>query len=488
MGTTAVTPTQNPKWKPDAHDAQDMQGIIVSAYPNMLAAMLLMVKFSGQPNGPEADPKGWLLNLAPRITDAKKERARERTHCINLALSAVGLRTLGLHKKAMLTFSLPFQQGMTFGDRPRFLGDSDTPVRPIWEWSDNESDSNCVHAQLMLYAKNQEALASLVKEETAIVARFGLTVVDEILQQVKLDKHGMRHEHFGFADGISQPVLVDGRKVPVEQRALHEIAAGEIVLGQIDSYGDPAPGPVVGTSEPAIRHLRPVRDLTGFFDLGRNGTYVVIRQLKQDVAAFWNNMRDASKDLVDENGNLAKDEWLAAKSVGRTLAGEMLAPGGSIPGNDMTFFTKDRAGFGCPVTSHVRRANPRDGLAPTKGDTTAIIQATNRHRIVRRGRIYGEPITDRYDKNDRVDRGLVFVCLNTEIERQFEFVQQTWLLNQMFGGEFKQSDPLTGPKCPFSIPSRPVRQQPVLETFITARGGGYFFLPSLSALRYLGEL
>jgi Dyp-type peroxidase family len=488
MGTTAMTPTQNPVWKPDAHDAEDMQGIIVSAYPKMFAAMLLMVKFTSQPGGHPPDPKGWLRDIVVRVTDARKERARERTQCINLALSAAGLRTLGLDNKAMLTFSLPFQQGMTFGDRPRFLGDSDTPVRPIWEWSDNEDDTNCVHAQLMLYAVDQEALSGLVKEEAAIVARFGLTVVNKILQQVKLDKHGMRHEHFGFADGISQPVLVDGKKIPVEKRALHEIAAGEIVLGQIDSYGDPSPGPVVGTSAAATRNLQPVRELTGFFDLGRNGTYVVIRQLKQDVAAFWNNMRDAAKGLVDENGKPARDEWLATKSVGRTLAGEMLTPEGPAAGNDMTFFAKDRAGFGCPVTSHVRRANPRDGLAPTEGDTTAIIQAANHHRIVRRGRIYGEPISDRYDKSDRVDRGLVFVCLNSEIERQFEFVQHTWLLNQMFGGEFEQSDPLTGPKCPFSIPSLPVRQQPVLETFITARGGGYFFLPSLSALRYLGEL
>jgi Dyp-type peroxidase family len=477
-----MTPTQNPEWKPSAQDAPDLQGIIVSAYPNMFAAMLLMVKFTSPAGGHPPDPKGWLRDIVSRITDA----TTEQIPCVNLALSAAGLRALGLPEKAMLTFSIPFQQGMTFGDRPRFLGDSETRARPTWAWSDYDGDSNCVHAQLMLYAANQGALASVVDAEVAMLARFGLTEVGKILQQVELDDQGMRHEHFGFADGISQPVLVDGGKVPAAQRALHEIAAGEVVLGQINTYGDPAPGPVVEKSA-ATRHLQPVQELTGFFDLGRNGTYIVIRQLKQDVAAFWNNMKDASESLVDENGKPATDEWLATKSVGRTIAGDMLTPGGSAAGNDMTFFAKDRAGFGCPVTSHVRRANPRDGLAPAKKNIGDFIQATNRHRIVRRGRIYGKPISNRY-QDDGVDRGLVFVCLNSEIDRQFEFVQHTWLLNPMFGGEFKESDPLTGPRCPFSIPSRPVRQQAVLETFITARGGGYFFLPSLSALRYLGEL
>jgi deferrochelatase/peroxidase EfeB len=116
-----------------------------------------------------------------------------------------------------------------------------------------------------------------------------------------------------------------------------------------------------------------------------------------------------------------------------------------------------------------------------------MIQATNRHRIVRRGRIYGEPIPNRM-VNDGKDRGLLFHCLNSEIDRQFEFVQHTWLLNPMFGGAYQQSDPIVGPKCPFSIPSQPVRQQPVLETYITAQGGGYFFVPSRRALKFLGAM
>jgi deferrochelatase/peroxidase EfeB len=78
--------------------------------------------------------------------------------------------------------------------------------------------------------------------------------------------------------------------------------------------------------------------------------------------------------------------------------------------------------------------------------------------------------------------------MNSDIERQFEFLQHTWMLNPMFGAGYKETDPIIGPSCPFTIPSKPMRQQPKIETFITPIGGGYFFLPSLSALRYFGAL
>jgi Dyp-type peroxidase family len=476
MGTATLNPAANAEWKPSAEDKPDVQGIVVSAYPNLGSAALLMVKFSG--TGP--NPRAWFRDIVLRITNSTGDASPS----MNLAISAAGLKNIGA-EDTLKTFSRPFQEGMTFGNRPRFLGDVEGQAPATWEWSDCESSPNCVHAQLMLYAKNQIVLADLLKAEKAKLDQFGLGIVTEILLQVNSDADGKGHEHFGFVDGISQPRLVDG-KVPVAKRALHEIAAGEVVFGQDNTYGVPAPGPIVAPSTAAKRHLKPAQ-LKGFFDLGRNGSYIVIRQLKQDVSAFWNNMRAAATGLVDAAGKPASDEWLAAKAIGRTLSGDLLLPKGVTADNSAAFFDPDRMGLGCPATSHVRRANPRDGAAPEKGDIADIIQATNRHRILRRGRIYGDPVKDRYANNDE-NRGLVFICLNSEIERQFEFVQHTWLLNPMFGGKFQESDPLVGPKCPFSIPSHPVRQQPTLETFITARGGGYFFLPSLSAIRYLGDL
>ncbi len=472
ISATATSP--NPEWKPIGETAADLQGIVISSYPMHLFATLIMVQF---PAPPAPGPNAWVADITPRITDS----SGERDICLNLAFSAAGIAVLGVSKEVLATFSRPFQEGMTTNNRARFLGDAPA----TWKWSDCASSTNCVHAQLLVYARTQSALDPVVAAETKTLLGFGLTIAGQIPLRVNLDKNQVRHEHFGFADGISQPILVNG-EIPVEKRALHEIPVGEVVLAQINTYNAPAAGPIVPNSSNAAQYLKPAL-VEGFFDLGLNGTYMVFRQLKQDVAKFWNNMKTVSADLLDENRNPATDEWLAQKAVGRTLGGEMLTPAGSEAGNDMTFFASDPAGFGCPMTSHARRANPRDGLAPTKDDTKDMINATNRHRIMRRGRLYGEPAKDRYS-DDGLDRGLLFLCMNSEIERQFEFVQHTWLINPMFGLGYNESDPILGSKCPFSIPSTPVRQQPIIETFIIPVGGGYFFLPSVRALRYLGAL
>jgi Dyp-type peroxidase family len=472
--TVSAVRSANPEWKPKGETAADIQGIVVSAYPKQHFAMFMMVRF---PVPPAAGPNAWISQLAPRITDA----TGERDICLNVALSAAGLTILGVSDDVKATFSVPFQEGMTTDNRARFLGDAPA----TWKWSDCGANPNSVHALLMVYAGTRPDLDSVVATEAATLAGFGLTVAGQILLQVNLGPHGERREHFGFADGISQPILVDGN-IPVEKRALNETPVGEVVLRQINTYGTPAVGPVVATSTMAAQYLQPAA-VEGFLDLGLNGTYIVVRQLKQDVAKFWNNMKTASADLLDDSRKPASDEWLAQKAVGRTLDGKILDPAGPADGNDMTFFASDPAGYGCPITSHVRRANPRDGLAPTVKDTQDMINATNRHRIMRRGRIYGAPIADRYS-DDGVDRGLVFVCMNSEIERQFEFVQHTWLLNPMFGMGYNESDPILGASCPYSIPSKPVRQQPIIETFIAPVGGGYFFLPSVRALQYLGAL
>jgi deferrochelatase/peroxidase EfeB len=116
-----------------------------------------------------------------------------------------------------------------------------------------------------------------------------------------------------------------------------------------------------------------------------------------------------------------------------------------------------------------------------------LLVAANNPRILRRGRKYGTTIEDpRVD--DGQERGLLFICLNTDIERQFEFVQKTWILNQNFATLFDETDPLVGPKGNFTIPQQPLRRIVEVETFIQMVGGEYFFLPSIPALNYLAAL
>src|SRR4029077_15263214 len=100
------------------------------------------------------------------------------------------------------------------------------------------------------------------------------------------------------------------------------------------------------------------------------------------------------------------------------------------------------------------------------------------------GRKYGATLAPPYT-DDGADRGLLFICLNTDIARQFEFVQQTWLLHSNFPPLFDETDPLVGPKGQFTLPEEPLRRRVAVETFIKLAGGEYFFLPSISALNYL---
>ena len=82
------------------------------------------------------------------------------------------------------------------------------------------------------------------------------------------------------------------------------------------------------------------------------------------------------------------------------------------------------------------------------------------------------------------------MCLNADIERQFEFVQQTWIRSPGFHGLSGEQDPLLGDgdagTCHFTIPTRygPVRLSPV-PAMVKTRGGGYFFLPGKRLLDFL---
>ncbi|MEM7614326.1 MAG: peroxidase, partial [Pseudomonadota bacterium] len=234
----------------------------------------------------------------------------------------------------------------------------------------------------------------------------------------------------------------------------------------------------------------------GFCDIGLNGSYLVVRELRQDVPAFWQSMDRAAQTIRDADPEASEitGEWLAEKVVGRTKEGHVLTPKGphkpdaqDRPENDFLFYETDAHGTGCPLGSHIRRAHPRDSLAPKPELTETLLKAANNHRILRRGRKYGPKIADaRVD--DGQDRGLLFMCLNTDIARQFEFVQQTWLLNSDFETLFEEVDPLIGADGGMTVPEDGLRRRVHVQTFVHMMGGEYFFLPSLPTLTYLARL
>jgi deferrochelatase/peroxidase EfeB len=147
--------------------------------------------------------------------------------------------------------------------------------------------------------------------------------------------------------------------------------------------------------------------------------------------------------------------------------------------NDFLFGVEDPEGIRCPFGAHIRRANPRDSLDPGSADQVAI---SNRHRIIRVGRVYANEAGN--------DPGLLFMCLNGDIERQFEFVQQTWLLRPTFQDLVCEKDPILGDAekgvCSYTIPSRdgPIQLAP-MPAFVKTLGGGYFFIPGKRLIDYL---
>jgi len=266
------------------------------------------------------------------------------------------------------------------------------------------------------------------------------------------------------------------------------VPAGEFVLGYKNNRGQLTDRPLLPASADPQRLLLPDPTGSGQVDLGRNGSYLVLRQLEQDVEGFWRFLGQATRapDGADDHGRTIA---LAAKMVGRWPSGAPLvkAPDRDAPalGGDNDFgYRGDPLGLACPLGAHIRRVNPRDSLDP---EPAASLDATGRHRLLRRGRRYGMAGHGRYGT------GLYFICLVADLARQFEFVQHTWLDNPTFSGLYDDADPLAGSRRPsggtFTAPARPVRHRYLdLPRFVRTRAGAYFFLPGVSAMRYLAQL
>jgi Dyp-type peroxidase family len=214
---------------------------------------------------------------------------------------------------------------------------------------------------------------------------------------------------------------------------------------------------------------------------------MVYRKLAMDVAAF--------RRCVAEHGTRypGGPDALAAKIVGRWSDGTPLALSPDRPDPDVVAdparinaftYGDDPQGLKCPLGAHVRRANPRDADGFFGG------KLSNRHRIVRRGRTYGPVLAEGATEDDGVDRGLVFVCFQSDIWRQFETIQALWVDDgDPFGlgadKDFLIGEPSGNGDGKMTIQGNPpfiVRPQP---RFVTTRGGEYLFRPSMSALRWL---
>ena len=486
-------------------DFRDIQGIFRFAHGHLKEACFLFLNVEES-----SEARQWLAKIPVTSAEAVSPLPKR---VAQIAFTAKGLRSLELDPDIVARFSDEFIGGMTAGNRSRRLGDTEGNAPALWDWGGELA--TCPDVLLMLYA-DQGVLSEWEKQICSGTFRKGFSLL------TKLESKGdIRREPFGFADGISQPKVDWHRKQSTDKhdRAKYSnlLSVGEILLGYPNEYGEYTDRPLLpGNSVPA-KILPVAEEQPEMRDLGRNGGYLVFRELEQDVTGFWKFIdREA-------NGESDKRERLAEAMVGRSRDGHPLVAvsESSIPGvpkeragNSFTF-DSDSEGKLCPIGAHIRRSNPRTGdLPPGAGKLIRILQtfglhresrprdliaSTRFHRLLRRGRRFGPELTPEQAISDAPDgkkRGLNFIALVANISRQFEFVQSAWIANTKFGGVQDESDPLLGNRRPlnngtptdgFSMPQQegPCRRLVGLPRFITVRGGAYFFAPGLSALRFI---
>jgi deferrochelatase/peroxidase EfeB len=490
----------------------DLQGLVCFGYGKLPETCFLLLNIVDA-----AAAKQW-LGKAP-ISNAVQIKPPPKT-AAHLAFTAAGLHQLGLTNAVIEDFPDEFIVGMA-GDesRSRRLGDIDENAPSRWLWGGDAN--NEPHLLLMLYAETNG-----IKNWRKTVEDGHFATAFKLLKE--LPTADFRNEEpFGFADGISQPKIDWARQQSTDDHKRDSysnlLAIGEIVLGYPNEYSQYNPRPLLNPkTEPAAVVLPNAEDQPTLKDFGRNGCFLVLRQLEQDVPKFW--------QFVDKASGLdaTKRQQLAAAMVGRNLDGSPLVAESkeAIPGIDSTdqknnqfTYNDDTQGRKCPISAHVRRSNPRTGdMTPgktgwltrffkilgfcNKRPDDDLVASSRFHRLLRRGRSYGPVLTpDEAVKADAqiAERGLQFMCLVANISRQFEFVQNAWVINSKFAGLQLEQDPLLGNRHAlysgdstdhFNRPdsSGLTQKTCALPQFITVRGGGYFFMPGLRAIKYLSAL
>jgi len=407
----------------------------------------------------------------------------------------------------------------------RAMGDTGESAPGEWQFG---AGANEIHVAIIVHATTAGERERALGELRDLLARHGDPLVD-VPEHPQLGRHmlhtdpvsgaRMIKEHFGFKDGISQPELRGLKNGSANRSAAGQntCAAGEFVLGYPDEYGFYPATPLTRREldRGGILPESPYRSkFPHHVDFGYNGSYLVYRKLSQNVGDFWKYLREQCGQLFGREEPTAM-LWLAAKMVGRWPNGVPLVEAPDLVDmtrfcgheNHFMFAKTDPGGTRCPFGSHVRRTNPRDQLKP--GTPQQSLNMTARHRLIRRGSSYGDPLfnlsilDDPNDsaalellkqlENDECERGLHFLCLNANIRRQFEFVQQSWSVSRTFNNLRDDPDPVIGNSDEkddaFTIPGYPhsLRLRN-LRHFTVTRAAAYLFLPGLDTLRYLAGL
>lgn len=449
---------------------------------------------------------------------------------LNLAFSFYGLHALGVPTRTLRGLPDEFIDGMA--GRCNILGD-DTPENPRSAWDPvwlGGTPDKVPHILVMLNAQD-DGTGRPVPELDALCAKVaGLCAASggklallsghkgpdlhwQPLEAIR-DPQGQpcAKEHFGYTDGISDPVF-EG------QYAGGQEEARSIGFGATDGTGRWRP---LATGEFLLGWPDEAQEIPGSampLEFSRNGTFVAYRKLHQDIEAFQSWAEAQAADLQRvwgiEDPEEAK-EILLAKMAGRWSDGVPLSAAPTFaaweefnrlypPKGDHSvrndsererrlvdfLYRDDPDGTACPMTSHIRRANTRDMLDPRASDPPSGRMGSalnNRRRVIRRGLPYGKE-----DAHDR-EHGVIMLVVCASLQRQFEFVQQQWINYGLDSNAGNDTCPVIGNHAEgakFVIPADPASGNPPfiatgLRQWVQTRGGDYFFMPSMTALRMIG--
>jgi Dyp-type peroxidase family len=404
--------------------------------------------------------RAWLAAILETVHSVQQARAsiEKDNRWVSVAFTWNGLRTLGVEEASLVTFPEEFKQGMVA--RAEVLGDTGANHPDNWIGG---LDSPDLHAIVILFARDEEERVRCQAEHDKFIAQCDGVEVLSSLDLEATPPFEYAHDHFGYRDRLSQPVIKGSGEEPTPGSGA-PLKAGEFILGYPAEDGPPANLP-----QPEI--------------LSRNGSFMAYRRLQEHVGAF--------RDFLRKYGETREEqELLAAKLMGRWRSGAplVLAPDKDDPAlgadpqrnNDFNYRQQDPLGYAVPLGSHIRRMNPRDTAANM-----------NRRRMIRRGGTYGPHLPEDAPE-DGVERGIAAFVICASLIRQFEFAQNVWANDRNFHELGNERDPFIGNQdgtLEYKIPKRPIRKKITgLPAFTTVRGGAYFFLPGLRALRYLTTL
>ncbi len=451
--------------------------------------------------------------LVPRISTARKALEREHVvsahkaaghrHKLDLVGVNAGFSSAGLTKLKAPDLNTIADAAFKAGIAARSAGLNDPQTGPgslaTWKVGGPNTEADGI---VIITGPTVASVDSVQKELTALAGNAWKILFAERGATRELDRG---HEHFGFLDGVSQP----GVRGQIDQTF-----PGMKFLQESKNPGDPGQGlpgsDLVWSGEFVFGY--PGQDPSDIDKPGgvvaggpawmKNGSFMVFRRLNQLVPEF--------------NGFVAKtaatfgmdEAILASRMVGRWKSGAplIIAPLQDDPAlgtdelrNNDFEFDSDPLGRRCPFAAHIRKSYPRNDVTPAGGDAPTEFEQreqseanTQTHRILRRGIPFGPDVTDDEQQTGKttIERGLLFVCYQTSIVDQFEFIIRNWVNNPNFAplGNAPGFDPLLGqdpahaPRpvegLEVSYPTGPRGRTATLPSdFIVPTGGGYFFMP-----------